>query len=391
MFRGPKVTLCILFAFALLGARAGEVIKTVVLDPGHGGKDPGCVYGTYKEKDITLDVAKRLGGLINDKYPSVKVVYTRSTDVFIELDQRGKIANKAGADLFLSIHVNATKSGAASGTETFIMGSTKGAANLEVAMRENDVIKFENDTDDRYQGYQAGSAESFIMFNLMQFAHREQSTLLAQTVQQQYKNSVRLPDRGVKEAGFLVLWRAAMPAILTEVGFINNQQDLKLLSTPDGRQQYARCLFNAFSAYKTRTEGEGSAITLVEEKQPETVSNPEPVRVRQPNPAADPVVAPMEKPAAQVSGTPVVTFAVQVRISPKSLSVNDPVFGEYRGKVFERKVGTTYKYYVGECASYREAGSKQAEVRRTVKDAFVVAFRDGTPIPVADALKLIKN
>ncbi|MDR2885492.1 MAG: N-acetylmuramoyl-L-alanine amidase [Rikenellaceae bacterium] len=384
--------------------RAAEVIRTVVIDPGHGGKDPGAVYGVHKEKDIVLDVGKRLGKLITEQYPGVKVVYTRSTDVFVELVERGRIANKAGADLFISIHVNSTKSGAASGTETFVMGTTKGAANLEVAMRENDVIRFEEDPLSKYQGYQPGSSESLIMFNLMQYSHREQSMALATAVQQQYKGTVRLPDRGVKEAGFLVLWRTAMPAILTELGFINNAQDIKILSTPAGCDRYARCLFNAFSAYKAKTEGAGNRIVLdysdeqsetkgpaavVEAPVSQAASTPaasEPVRVEQPNPAADPVVVPL----ADIPAAGQIVFAVQVRTSPKHLPAGDPCFGVYRGKVSEVKVGNTYKYYVGECASYKQAAATQTEVRKHIKDAFVVAFRDGKPIPVSEAVKLTK-
>ncbi len=388
MFRAIKVLrVAVLGAAVACGgvqavrAQGGEVIKTVVIDPGHGGKDAGACWGNYREKDIVLDVALRLGRLIKEKYPSVKVVYTRSTDVFIELDERGRVANRNSADLFLSIHVNSTKkSGSASGTETFIMGTTKGAANLEVAMRENDVIKMESDPLTKYQGYEPGSPESFIMFNLMQYSHREQSLELARAVQQQYCSTVKLPDRGVKEAGFLVLWRTAMPAILTELGFINHSTDIKQLTSDAGKERYARCLFNAFSAYKTKTEGAGDRIVL--EDAGDDVPPSEAIRQE---PVASGPVPTAAEPAKMQSG---VTFAVQIRISPKSLNANDPCFGAWRGKVSEKKIGQYYKYFVGECASYRDAVAKQAEVRRTVKDAFVVAFLDGEPVKVADALKM---
>ncbi len=442
MFRTAKLSAFLLFVACAAftpAAFSAEVVRTVVIDAGHGGKDPGCVWGAYREKDIVLDVAKRLGALINEQYPGLKVIYTRESDVFVELDERGRIANKAGADLFMSVHVNATRGTAPSGTETFIMGTTKGAANLEVAMRENDVIKFEEDPLTKYQGYQPGSAESLIMFNLMQYSHREQSMALASSVQEQYSSNIGLPSRGVKEAGFLVLWYPAMPAILTELGFINNAQDIKIMASQAGCEKYARCLFNAFSAYKTRLEGAGNCIVLdtgngAPADKPVTVAAAEPAAkpaaegkpARKPvekpastvdRPADKPAEKPVEKPAAPaapaapaVPSTPAtpstpavtapapaaqrgsgVTFAVQVRISTKKLSVNDPVFGVWKGKVFEKRIEPYYKYFVYECFTYRDANARLAEARRVTKDCFLVAFLDGQPITVAEAIKLTSN
>ena len=197
-------------------------INTVVIDAGHGGRDAGAVGRIYKEKDINLDVALRLGKMIGQKYPDVKVVYTRKTDVLIPLNERGNIANKAGADLFISIHINSNKSSAPSGTSTYVMGVDKAGKNLDVAMKENDVISYEDDYSTKYQGYVPGSPESFIIFSLIQSAYLSQSCTFADMVQKQFASQTKMQNRGVHQAGFLVLWSAAMPSILAEFGFISN-------------------------------------------------------------------------------------------------------------------------------------------------------------------------
>ena len=203
----------------IIDPNSGKPLKDengkVVIDPGHGGQDPGCSYKQFKEKDIVLNVALRLGELIKDNFSDVEVIYTRKTDVFIPLYERGNIANKAGADLFFSIHVNAARSSAAAGTETFVMGVDKAGRNLDIAMKENDVITFEDDYSAKYQGYVPGSSESFIIFSLMQYSYQGQSLTLANMVQRQYVRNTAMGNRGVKQAGFLVLWNAAMPSILT--------------------------------------------------------------------------------------------------------------------------------------------------------------------------------
>jgi N-acetylmuramoyl-L-alanine amidase len=378
LFPSMKVRARVFFCAALLlcgRAMAAEVISTVVIDPGHGGDDPGAVFGKRLEKDIVLDIAKRFGTMIGERHPGVEVIYTRSTDVRVALDARGRIANDAGADLFISIHINSNEGVAGSGTETYVMGTTKGADNLRVAMRENDVIRFEEDPLSKYQGYVPGSPESMIMFSLMQYSHREQSMALARDIQRQYASTVRLPDRGVKEAGLLVLWRTAMPAILTEMGFINNDRDAKLLDSPTGRESYARCLLEAFTAYKTRVEGGGDRIVREGlEPAPEEIAAP---------PSGE------QRPARQNAGD--VIFAIQVLSSPRHIPSGDPRFGVYRGKVSELKVGNAYKYYVEECDSYERAQQAQRTVRKAVKDAFMIALRDGQPIPVSQARELVKD
>ena len=241
-------------------------INTVVIDAGHGGRDAGAVGRIYKEKDINLDVALRLGKMIGQKYPDVKVVYTRKTDVLIPLNERGNIANKAGADLFISIHINSNKSSAPSGTSTYVMGVDKAGKNLDVAMKENDVISYEDDYSTKYQGYVPGSPESFIIFSLIQSAYLSQSCTFADMVQKQFASQTKMQNRGVHQAGFLVLWSAAMPSILAEFGFISNPAEEKFVGSDKGRETYARCLFNAFSEYKVRSEGRRRGRFAAEER-----------------------------------------------------------------------------------------------------------------------------
>lgn len=351
-------------------------INTVAIDAGHGGKDAGAVGRTYKEKDINLAVALRLGKLINENYPDVKVVYTRKTDVFIPLNERGQIANKAGADLFISIHINSAESSSASGTSTYVMGVDKTGANLKVAMKENDVITYEEDYSSKYQGYTPGSPESFIIFSLMQFSHQSQSILLADMVQKQFNAKTNMRDRGVRQAGFLVLWSAAMPSILAEFGFISNSTEEKFIGSKKGRDTYARCLFNAFSEYKTRCEGHGTLIVLDDDK-PEGNSVSESNDTQE---SQEELSAPSRSDSRPI-------YRIQVASADRKLPKNAAQFKEYRGKVTEMRIGNMYKYYVEEASTYSEALTLQRRVRKSIKDAFMVPFIDGEPVSVDEARK----
>lgn len=226
-------------------AERGKVCK-VVLDPGHGGKDPGCVYRNYYEKDVTLGIAKKLGELIRKNYPDVEVIYTRSTDKYVELAERGKIANRANADLFISIHINAATNQNARGTSTHVMGMDKDGKNLEVAMRENDIIIYEDDYTTKYEGYNPGDPASYIMFSLMQYAYKDQSMMFAEIIQKHFKADLPMPDRGTTQEPFLVLWRTSMPSVLTEVGFLSNQTDRSYVTSGKGQSEAARALFVVF-------------------------------------------------------------------------------------------------------------------------------------------------
>ena len=205
-------------------------VSKIVIDAGHGGKDPGTVGKISKEKDITLSIAKRVGELINQNLPGVKVVYTRSDDTFIPLDERSRIANRESADLFISIHCNAAPNKGVTGTETYVMGLHKSNENLDVAMRENAVITYEDEYHEKYEGYDPNSAESFIIFTMLQNAFLEQSLDFASIIQGDLKERAKRPDRGVRQAGFLVLWKTSMPSVLVELATLATKEEVFLNS-----------------------------------------------------------------------------------------------------------------------------------------------------------------
>lgn len=231
-------------------------IKTVVIDAGHGGGDTGAMSKDkkFKEKNITLAVALKFGAMLSVAYPSINVIFTRNSDFFVPLGERSAIANKNKADLFISIHVNSEPGTNGTGTETFVMGTHK-SGNFELVKRENSVITLESDYSSKYSGFNPNSPESYIIFSLLQNSHLEQSIKLAQCVQEQYQNGPIRTNRGVKPGALYVLWKAAMPAILTEIGFISNNTDLEILTSEDGQRQIAANLLRAFSKYKVLYEG----------------------------------------------------------------------------------------------------------------------------------------
>jgi N-acetylmuramoyl-L-alanine amidase len=229
-------------------------VRTVVIDAGHGGKDPGTLGSRSKEKDIALAIALELGNIINEYLPDVKVIYTRKDDTFVELSERAQIANKAEADMFISIHCNAAQNHEVHGTETYIMGLHVNEQNLNVAQRENSVILLEDDYKQQYEGFDPSSPESYIMFSLMQNAFLQNSLTLAENVEHQFNKRVGRNSRGVKQAGFVVLWRTTMPSILVETGFISNKKEEEFLNDKLGRTYMASGLFRAFRDYKAEME-----------------------------------------------------------------------------------------------------------------------------------------
>ena len=226
---------------------------TVVIDAGHGGRDAGALGRRSREKNINLAVALALGNLIKSNLPDVKVVYTRSTDVFVELDQRARIANKAKADLFISIHTNSTAAGRSGtkvcGAETYTLGMHRAAENLAVAKRENSVITLESNYEQRYEGFDPSSSESYIIFELMQDQNMAASVDFASRVQNQFRATAGRVNKGVHQAGFLVLRQTSMPSVLVELGYINNFNEETFLMSADGQQKMARSIFNAFRDY----------------------------------------------------------------------------------------------------------------------------------------------
>jgi len=245
------------FSFQSKQKPLSDAVSVIVIDAGHGGKDPGCNWaGEIFEKQVTLGVALRLGKLIQDSLKDVKVLYTRKTDEFIELYKRPELANKNNADLFISIHCNSNKNTSAAGSETYLMGLHKSEGNLSVAKRENAAITLETNyqNNESYGGFDPESPEGHIIFSLVQNAYMEASTGFASKVESHIAKTGKIKSRGVKQAGFLVLWRTAMPSVLVEIGFLTNPSDRAVLKTPDGQKQIANAIFKAVKEYKKERE-----------------------------------------------------------------------------------------------------------------------------------------
>lgn len=256
------ISTVLLFAFIFTGFKTNGITKlninTIVIDAGHGGHDPGCQYFGSKEKDITLKIALELGKKLEAALPDVKIIYTRKTDKFIGLYDRAAIANRNHADLFISIHCNSNPKSEVSGSETYVMGLHKATGNLDVAKRENEVITLEENYIERYEGFDPNSPESHIYFSMFQNAYIDQSIKLASKIENHLPKNSNLTSRGVKQAGFLVLWQTKMPSVLVEVGFLSNRKDHELLSSTEGIQNIAKNLTNAVLDYKKALEISGN-------------------------------------------------------------------------------------------------------------------------------------
>ena len=337
---------CLIFLLPLCAfAQKGEKIQTVVIDPGHGGKDTGALGKLTTEKALNLAVALKFGNLIKENLPDVKVVYTRSTDKFVELSERADIANRNSADVFISIHCNSTETpNSAYGAETFVMGESKNEKNLAVAKKENAAILLEDNTD-AYDNFDPNSTEAYILFSLSQSLYQSQSLDLADKVQRQFAGKGR-NDRGVQQAGFLVLWKTSMPSILVELGFINHAKEEQFLNSEKGQNQMALSLYRAFEEYKHEFEAENhiSAKSNVTEK-------------------------------STASGD--TYFAVQFSTLNKKVPVTDPAFKGVKDVAVYEYNGA-YRYISGHFLTKTEAVARQNEVRNLgFKDAFVVAFING--------------
>ena len=232
-------------------------VRTVVIDPGHGGAKPGAQGKRSQEKAITLSVAKKFGKLLEDNYPDLKVIYTRTTDVDISLAERAHIANRNKADLFISIHANSHPTSTPTGVETFVMGLSESRANLEVAKKENADILLEADykNNSDYQGFDPNAPETYVMLTMFQNAFIDKSLNLAQAIQNQYKQNLKTINRGVKQAELYVLYKTTCPSVLTEIGFISNPTEEAFMLTDEGQAKIAVSLFNAFMTYKSTEEG----------------------------------------------------------------------------------------------------------------------------------------
>lgn len=362
-------------AHAQTPGRDPNRIRTVVLDAGHGGKDPGNLgTGRYKttEKHISLNVAKLIGKYINETYPDVKVIYTREDDTFIELKERCNIANKAKADVFISIHCNANDSKDPHGCETYVMGLHKTEANMRVAQKENAAILLEDGHELKYDGYDPKDPESIIALSLRQNTHLDHSLLLSSLIQKQFKDRVGRPDRGVKQAGFLVISYNTMPSVLVELGFLTNANEEDFLQKAEGQDFMASAIYRAFKEYKATVEGTGSTAAVVETP----VAKPDTTKKE-----------PVKEPAPQEPEASLV-FKVQIATSSKRIELKAKNFNGIEG-VQEHQGAGMYKYTVGAERSLAAARALQQACRdKGYAECFIVAFRNGERIALQEALKL---
>lgn len=242
-------------SFVPMGGNPVEFkLRRVVIDAGHGGKDPGTIGKSSREKDVVLSLALQVGNYIKENLPDVEVIYTRKTDVFIELKERANIANRNRADLFVSIHCNATRTSSVHGTETFVMGNKNFGANFDIVKRENAVILLEENYEENYEGFDPQSPESYMMFNLMQKAHFANSLSLAQKIENDFVSRLNRSSRGVKQAPFYVLWTTSMPSVLIETGFLSNPNEEKYLNSKQGQSYIASAIYRSIKAYKEEVE-----------------------------------------------------------------------------------------------------------------------------------------
>lgn len=370
---------------AAQSAGGGYQMKKIVLDAGHGGRDPGAVAGNVREKDIVLAVTLRVGELIDQNLPGVEVIYTRKTDVLIDLNERGRIANRADADLFVSIHADAADNRNANGSSSWVMGLSREQSNLELAMRENSVITYEEDYQTKYESFDPTDPASYIMFSLMQSVHLDQSIKLAGIFQKHYKENTTISTtRGVRQNIFLVLVSTTMPSVLTEIGFISNANDRAYMNSKAGQEKIARSIFNAISEYKSMVEGNARIITLDNAGNRQNAAAPAAQATTGTSADASPATpqTPAFVTAAEHSGP---VFRVQVSASRTPVARNR--FGAYANQVVEKRIGSYYKYFVGETNSYSEAVSLQRQVRNTFRDAFIVAFDGEEPVTLTDEMK----
>ena len=391
-----RSTLCLLLVLCCACCLCNPVAAkefVVVIDAGHGGHDPGAIGKISKEKNINLKVALKLGGLIKLNCKDVKVVYTRTRDVFIPLDRRAQIANDAKADLFISIHTNAlAKNRTAQGASTWTLGLAKSDDNLEVAKRENAVILYENDYETRYAGFNPNSAESYIIFEFMQDKYMSQSVHLASLVQKQFKNRCKRMDRGVHQAGFLVLKASAMPSILVELGFISTPAEEKYLNTETGTSTLAEGIYQAFLTYKKEQEarhgGNGTASTPSKPHSSPTTKEEKGATVTgTPLPQPESRKPEATKPAAAVKQeSEELIFKVQIYTSSTKIATTDKRFkGVSRVEVY--KEGKIYKYTAGTTANYDEALRTKRALEKRFKGAFVIAFEHGKRTDIQKAIQ----
>lgn len=400
-----KVTLIwALMCMFVMTSLAANKRFTLVIDPGHGGHDAGALGAISKEKNINLAVALRFGKYVEQNLPEVRVIYTRKTDVFIPLNERANIANRANADLFISVHTNALPAGKiARGFETYTLGMHRAKDNLDVAMRENSVISMEKDYQQRYQGFDPRSSESYIIFEFIQGKNMERSVDLARMIQRGVCDGANRPDKGVHQAGFLVLRETSMPGCLIELGFITTPDEERLLNDDSRVDDIARGIYEAFAKYKNKYDR--SVSVPYRAKDSEEVNIPKIVPDQEPAPKTRVVTrgkqpkreeATPEQPKrvekkvkkAEVADAPV--FKLQIFVGSRNLRKGDAHFkGETDYDSFQE--GNLVKYTLGASTNYNEIYRLRKEKLDKFPEAFIIAFKNGQKYDVNQAIREFKQ
>lgn len=350
---------------------------TVVIDAGHGGKDAGAVGYVLKvqEKDLNLDVSLRLASRLRTAYPDINVVLTRSDDVFLPLQKRADIVNKNNADLFICIHTNSAESRSARGAETFVLGTERMQANLDVAMRENAVMKLEQDYQTTYEGFDPNSIYSYIMFELMQNQYMDKSLQFATYLQNRFVSELKLDDRGVRQAAFWVLLKSACPSVLVEMGFISNKEEEKYLASDKGKREITDAIFNAFVQYYTAISGKADEQKEEPEQSAEKVDNESKQEVKPETKVKEKSKKKSEpksdKSDKTVKNAPATVYRVQIFSSRTVLPEGDKEFKGLKGCVYEKR-DVWYKYMYGAYSTRKEAEDKCKELQTLFPGCFVV-------------------
>ena len=418
-----KVTLIwALMCMFVMTSLAANKRFTLVIDPGHGGHDAGALGAISKEKNINLAVALRFGKYVEQNLPEVRVIYTRKTDVFIPLNERANIANRANADLFISVHTNALPAGkVARGFETYTLGMHRAKDNLDVAMRENSVISMEKDYQQRYQGFDPRSSESYIIFEFIQGKNMERSVDLARMIQRGVCDGANRPDKGVHQAGFLVLRETSMPGCLIELGFITTPDEERLLNNDSRVDDIARGIYEAFAKYKNKYDRSVSVPYRAKDSEdvnlPKIVPDQEPApktrvvtrgkqpkreeatpeqpkrevkEVKKPEPKREVKKQEPKKEVkkAEVADAPV--FKLQIFVGSRNLRKGDAHFkGETDYDSFQE--GNLVKYTLGASTNYNEIYRLRKEKLDKFPEAFIIAFKNGQKYDVNQAIREFKQ
>lgn len=432
MYRRKAIFVLIMLLMLAVKAVAANDRFTLVIDPGHGGHDAGALGAISKEKNINLAVALRFGKYVESNLPDVKVIYTRKTDVFISLKERANIANRANADLFISVHTNALPAGKiARGFETYTLGMHRAKDNLDVAMRENAVISMEKDYQQTYQGFDPNSSESYIIFEFIQGKNMERSVDLAKMIQNKVCATANRPDKGVHQAGFLVLRETSMPSCLIELGFITTPDEERLLNDDSRIDEIAKGIYQAFARYRNKYDTKSTSVPYrsskvddddvpsvvpvvyrkTKEERQDTIKREVPKRevvkrkketvktskedVKEPKKEAlemkkEEMKVKKEDPKKESVDSNKPVFKIQILVSDRMLKAGDAHFkGEKESDYY--KEGGMYKYTIGASEDYNEIYRLRKSLAEKFPEAFIIAFKNGQKYNVQQAIHEFKQ